>query len=426
MEKVLYILESSIIGAADLAQAAKEFDWKPIFLLNISNQEGEALCQIVKNTYIVCDTLDENDVISIIQRLSRKYKPIGIITLLDSRLSIVSNVAKKLNLPGIDSEVSKLTNKNYVYSLIPKSTPQTMALYKTQVDVVAINNFINECKNAIFCKPNIAAGAKGAFFANTVEKILAEIAHYQSSLPKHIDTSCYLLQEYLSGQLVSFEGYVINKRIEFITVTGRLKIGNTETVDLIPFHKQLDQSIILYCQQIIKELVELSGFQLGFFHAEFIVNRNQAKLIDANMGRLGGGNITQVIADCFNINPLDYYKNYLQIAILKKELIDPLLWKKPKFYSFGISYGVKSSCRLLDIMVPDSLVNSHILAVNRGNEIEQIGKNNWSILATIYGHESSLLDEVNKINIITDKGNFSPVYTTDYKLLKSHIANNLT
>ncbi|WP_340614207.1 hypothetical protein [Xenorhabdus thailandensis] len=165
------------------------------------------------------------------------------------------------------------------------------------------------------------------------------------------------------------------------------------------------------CKEITRTLISRSNYEYGFFHIEFIINKNNIKLIDANMGRPGGTNVMELIAFAYGIDPVKIFEHAISISILKKPVIKNQFFIETRCQDItGILYGQKETARLLrfELLNPKS---SHHLAVNMGTTVPGLGESNWSAIGTLTGKPEHVYEDLKKIKLFTDKGECGAILT---------------
>ena len=420
VKNLLFIVESSVLGVKYLCEAAKYLNFYPVILSEITNQEGDAKKQILDETYLKCDTSSFNGIVAGIQdyhKMEENKKIEGLVTLLDSRLHICSEVSQFLNLKGIESSCQTTKNKQNICNDIEEYSPKYFSLedfYSNKID----NFFKNNEKICI--KLKYGAGGKGFFIVDTFEILLEEISKRSSSPEEFF--SQYFLQQYINGELVSVEGYFLNNEVNIFEFTGRRKIKDTECSLVFPYSKNItsiQKDKIYDCLLKIKSFYNLKK---SFFHIEFIITGNEIYLIDANIGRPPGGNLIELICYSFGISVTDFFKNYLSILLKNNEFLNFKKIKiKDSIYTFnetlnssksylGVGYGVPLSTTFISLDYALNNNISYINAIDPNTKVCQMGETNWAWVGLVSGEESNVISEINKIKINTTDGVFSPVW----------------
>ncbi|EGC1289945.1 hypothetical protein H8526_004052 [Salmonella enterica] len=404
MKKYIVVVEASFLGVEYVAKAIRKIGYEPVFLTNYSSQEGDALIQLATERAIFCETTEIEDIISVIELLGRS-NIVGVTTFLDSRLSIIASVNKCLGLPGVSESLLKLKDKSYVNDIISEFVPKSLAVEWGKTPKDKIESFIlNSVANKYIAKPSFTAGALGTFVFNEYEEFSNGIESAVDKIPKHLEPNKYVIQEFFPGDLISIEGYTYEHHIEFIGATLRYKFNNTEVKHKFPYQNDMGIKNYEKCKSIICELINRSSYEYGFFHVEFMVNGNEVRLIDANMGRPGGTNIMELISFSYEIDPVLMFEHAISIAVFQKPTIDNQFFiGTPCVEITGILYGQKETARLLRFESPD-LKSTHHLAVNMGTTVPGLGESNWSVIGTLTGRPDDVFTDLKNIKLITDKG----------------------
>ncbi len=220
MDRIIFIVEASVIGPMYINKAVKELGYKPIFLVNLKNQEGDSLKQILNSEFIECETTNVDSLINAIKKFQNSIA--GIITFLDSRLKLVSEVAEYFSIPGIDSKVPLLYDKAKVSELIPEYSPKSVRFFCNDIPYKKIEKLFDNAASGIVVKPCLLAGGKGFREIKKREEIKS-IKEVDNTLPKYLDPEYMIAQEYIDGELISYEGYINSEEIVFLGITGRKK-----------------------------------------------------------------------------------------------------------------------------------------------------------------------------------------------------------
>lgn len=386
MKKLVFI-ETSDIGAAYTARACEKLGFSPLFLCNKKNIFGDTRDQLESECLkgYVIDT-DTSSVPFLLKALEDhhvdQHEVAGVMTFLDSRLEVAVNLRKALKAPlGLESTILALKSKAEVQRLIPEFSPFSIIFDRAEPPLVKIKEMITPGSQVII-KPSKLAGAIGArvVSADQVDQIPQWIS--ESELPEFLDDGQWVCQHYLKGPLYSAEGYVKDGQIRFLGLSNRSKVGFTESRIEFPVGAELSTSVHQSYRKGIASLVERSGFYYGFFHIEFIVEQDQAYIIDANMGRLGGGPLGEIIPLSFEISTEDFYAFVIQTSLNlrpAKFSEDSLcLINKSCRSTLGLCYGSASGGKFEGIKDNGSKRGGHTLVVNNGQNIERMGVNNWS------------------------------------------------
>lgn len=411
MKKHIMVVEASFLGVSYIARAIRNLGYEPIFLTNYWNQEGDALIQLAQERAIFCETTEIEDIKRVVNAFGRE-KIAGLTTLLDSRLAIIATANKELGLPGVSASVLNLKDKAWVNEIIPEYIPASLGIEWLVTPEKTIEDFIAASGAAKYiAKPGLTAGAIGTFTFQSFDEFKEKISLAIEKIPDYLNPNQYIIQEFFDGELVSIEGYACQNKVDFIGATKRFKYGNTEVQHKFPYQNDMGNTAYNKCKNVVSTLIDRADFNYGFFHIEFMVNGDEVRLIDANMGRPGGTNVMELIAFAYDVSPVKIFEHAISVAVLQKPVIENSFFDSPVREDVtGILYGLAESARLLRFDLPDP-ASSHHLAVNMGTVIPALGESNWSAIGTLTGKSEDVFDDLAKIKMITDKGEYGAVIT---------------
>ena len=406
---VLLIVESSDVGAAYTAEASLRLGFEPVFLADLNSYQGDTRAQLSHYCVLNGPTTDVNDLICRIADADL-YEVAGVVTFLDSRLRVASELARQIGVPGPDETVEILKSKDFVQALIPEFSPKSLAV-TSDVASVDVEAFLAEnVAREYILKPCEAAGAIGISRISraevTAERIRSLILN--GSVPSHLSPDAWILQESREGELVSLEGFVQQGEPRWLGANGREKVGNTESAMFFPYEKEIHPLAWITAKEAVRELVVRSGFQNGYFHVEFIVSGTDVTLIDANMGRLGGGPVGELIAESFGVDPIEVYRHVISVS-LGWPTVQGLYVGKPRKDVAGICYGVQDSAVIGDIefsgLKPgfEDFVR-HTRILDSGTRAPAMGTNNWAWVGMLSGLRRHVLKIAEQGRVQTEKG----------------------
>ncbi len=174
----------------------------------------------------------------------------------------------------------------------------------------------------VIFKPRCTAGGIGVCIVNAEQSVEIYSQHIQNlQIPNHLQPDEWMVQAYISGELVSLEGFVRNGEAQILGCTGRRKILNTESWAGFPYEHRLAVTTKNQAYEKVFDLIKASEIQNAFFHIELMVNQNEAFVIDANLGRLGGGGIGEILSSAYNASPVDIFTEVLKITLFPEKEI---------------------------------------------------------------------------------------------------------
>lgn len=408
MKPKIIIIETSDVGAAYTAEAIIKLNYEPIFICTMNNYQSDTYDQIIKYPYYDCnDTTQINNIIKIID--DNKIEKIeGVITMLDSRLSISIELAEFLDVPGIDPAIKTLFDKGKVIKLIPEHSPKTIQFNIDNIPFNELSNVLSNCTKLIF-KPTCSAGAFGMFIIDSNEK-LKDIQNIikRFGIEKLLKGE-WVAQPFLPGRLVSIEGYVFNGKANFVGFSARQKLDNTESVNYFPANDFIGEKSVYRVYQIINELIIRSKYKNGYFHSEFIINNDDCNLIDANFGRIGGGGVAQQIAVSYQKNPIDIYTHLIELTLFNR-VSNNNIYQNVPVRSLSVHYGLQEDATLSSLSLPINTGVLHTQLLGNGTLVPKMGINNWSWLGIAVGYPNELVMFLNSLVVTTNNGVKKPYY----------------
>jgi hypothetical protein len=415
---MLYVVESSVIGPAYISQAAKELGLEVTYLSKISNQEGDALRQMLAGRVLQCDTEDAAEMAAIIREDCGHRKLDGVVTFLDSRLGVCAELCRVLGVKGVDPAIMTVKSKAAVNELVPEYVPRSLAFDARNAPEAELRQMLRQASCGLIAKPALAAGAKGYREIGSEAELLPATQLVDRQLSPALMPHHLVVQERVLGELVSLEGFVTEGSLHFLGATGRRKQGNSESVFIFPYDERIDRTALAKAKMAVSALVKRSGFQNGFFHSEFIVEGGDAWLIDANFGRPGGANLAEVFSLSFGVDPSVFYALVLSVNLFGC-VPSIATWQAPPVPTLGIAYGLPERGRLLAIEGSEGLSSLHTLAQNFGCAVDAMGESNWAWVGLLAGPHSALRSDLAKLRLRTNRGLVAPTWYGSFDFMKA-------
>lgn len=409
MSKKIVFVESSCIGAGYSAEAAINLGYSPIFLTHRADSQGDTRIQMLKYDCIECDTRTVDEMSNAI--LNADLKDIRFITSFnDTSIINAAILARRLGTDGMGLIIERLKDKGEVYNFIPEFSPPSVLFSAQDIPVEKIERLF-EHGPTVMVKARRASGGLGAFHLTSPTDMnnLRERTS-SASIPDFLAPDLWLAQSFVEGELVSLEGYVCKSRIKFLGFSGRKKLGMTESAIMFPWDAKIAPEAIDQAKMAVTQLVARSGFNNAYFHIEFIVNKHRAVLIDANMGRIGGGALGEQIAMAFGVAPEMVYRHALALMVEGRDLGGDEIFKcspKPTSSSF---YGIPIEAELLSIRLPELKNCFHTQVLDAGQVVSPMGTDNYAWVGILSSESDRALKETPRIRIVTSKGEFGAIF----------------
>lgn len=406
MKRKIVVIETSDVGARYTGLAIRQLGFEPLFVVNsIDQYQADTRSQLAEFDILECgNTKDAENIILALSNLPVDNIE-AVTTLLDSRIPIAQKISKILSVKGLDEALWKVCEKELVVKIIPEYSPLSVIVSANKVLELQLES-IDDAERLIV-KPSRGAGALGCRDFIRSEKRTGEIKRHILEQSNQLEVDKFLIQENLTGRLVSLEGYVIGGNCYFLGFSLRKKVGQTESANFFPGDEYLPVGVRDQAKVAIKTLVERSEIKQGYFHSEFIVNEEVVKLIDANFGRIAGAAISEQMAVSFNVNPVILFSHVISVGCLGEK--NPLLLSE-SIDTLSICYGFSKRDRLVKLSLPKEWSINHTQILEENTEIPAMGGDNWAWLGLVSGAAGDVLKLIDYINLETPHGPVKPCY----------------
>ena len=401
--KKMILVDTSDVGADYSAKAVQQLGFEPIFLVDLDEFQGDTINEVKQYQHFHADTHSVSDLLNVIQTNNIQNIE-GVITALDSGIPFAIELAQQLNVRCMPPILSQLASKSYVAELIPEYSPKSYALSAEQLKQAQTQAYLKQY-NQLLIKPAKASAGIGAKHFRS-----EDIA---SSLTDHIAQFPYddwVVMEYIEGTLFSLEGFVNDNDVHYLGFTSRKNIGNTESYCEFPVDDSIPSQFQQSAKQAVKTLVQRSNYSNGYFHSEFLITDNGCYLIDANVGRIGGGPLVDMIAASYNIEPMEAMKHFILLTLFPEQKPTSPYQTEQVRPTCGINYGIPTESRLRAVHVDGFVQVRHTQLLDDNVLVPSMGANNFAWIGIISGVKSQVMSFVDSMEIQTDEGTFNPCY----------------
>lgn len=403
MQKMIFI-DTSDVGADYSAQAAQALGFEPVFLIDLDEFQGDTVQQVQQYKYFHADTQSVPELLNVIEQHNLQNIE-GVISTLDSGIPIAIQLADRLNVTSMPPILSELASKAYVAELVPEYSPNSYALSTQQLENTQTRHFLKKHEQ-LLVKPTNAAGGVGV-------KQLSSQDIEGLTLTQHLKQYPYqnwIVMEYVEGDLYSLEGFVHHDEVHFLGFTSRRNIGNTESYCEFPVDELIPLKLQRIAQQAIKALAKRSHYANGYFHSEFLITQTECYLIDANLGRIGGGALVDMLSASYDIAPVEVMQHFIMLSLFLDQTSGSPYAIDTVLKSCGINYGIPQQSRLVTIHEDSSSQINHTRLLGNGALVPAMGTNNFAWIGIISGTQSQVNEFVDKMAIQTESGVFKPCY----------------
>jgi hypothetical protein len=407
MKKTCLFVESSCVGAAHTAEAARRLGYEPFFLTDPAFSQGDTRLQILGYPHRECKTTSVEAMVPAAREVGSVT---GVTSFSDTCLMNASELAGVLGGRGLDPAVARLKDKWEAYRLVPEFSPPSIDFLASQVPVEALQAMIAR-HGTVMVKGRRNSGGQGSLTLRTADQVhgLAALLA-KTPIPAHLGPDLFMAQAFIDGALVSLEGFVSEGQAHFLGFSGRHKVGMSESRIIFPWDDKIDARARDRAYQAMRELVSRSGLQRGYFHVEFMIAEGEAYLIDANVGRIGGGGLGQQIALAHGLPPEEVHAHALALSIGDPAPTPEAYRQGPQRRTISIMYGTPVDAEFLSLKLPSGLPGYHTTILDAPQRVTAMGTDNYAWIAIASGEDGRIQGWVDEIIINTSEGSFSPVY----------------
>ncbi len=414
--KKIVIIGINCITAKYLPDALRGAGYEPTFILDIEAYSG-ASRQALETCR--CYQADIEDIRSVL-RLLRQTPEIlrgayAVTSFYDDKFPLIAHIARRWGLRCLEPAAVRLADKSEVMRLVPEYSPRGLVLRYGDLSHGAVSTFARSTR-ALVLKPALVSGGVGVTRPAPRDVSVASIrtAIATSGVPNALGQT-WILQERVAGRLVSLEGFAVAGVPTFICFALRGRIGTTEVSDLLPADDWVAAAVRAHCQKGICTLINRSGFRNGYFHCEFVITADNAYLIDANMGRIGGATYAEQIALAHRFEPGEILRHATLLPLDAATAGPPPAFLPPEETrpTLGFFYGLEHGGTIRSIALPEQRSSMHTQFARLGSRVPPIGTSDASWVGLLAGLVDDAVRDIDRISIETDHGFAPPFYLAE-------------
>jgi hypothetical protein len=413
MKKII-ILGVNAVGLKYLPQALRTVGYEPVFLLDPAGLSAQSVAALRGSACFPVDIEDRAAVLGLLAAHPAVTEEAFAITgLFDEKFPLIEEVAAAYGLCRPDPAAARLASKAEVARIIPEYCPPTSHFTAAAARLSAVDPAtVTPAPHGYILKPAEQAGGLGVVHlppdatARTVRDAVAS-----SGMPDD-DAYPWVLQSDIHGPLVSLEGYVEAGRVVLIGFSLRGRIAWTEVSNLLPADDRLPAAVRDRCRAAVSALVERSGMAQGYFHSEFLVPGDQAFLIDANAGRLGGGGHVEQLALAHALDPREILAHVVTLGLPDAPTSSaPAYHANPSPRStMACFYGLGQEAVVTSVSVPPGGRCLHTQVVPDGGHVGAAGTGDSAWVGVLTGPTEDVRREMEDIVVHTTTGPRRPAW----------------
>ncbi len=311
--KKILIVGASILQVPAI-QKAKEMGLE----VAVADYNPNAVGISLADKYFNASTIDKEALLKVAQ----EYKPDGIATMAtDMPMRAIAYVCEKTGLNGISQDCAfKCTDKvAMIKSFASNGVPSPMFWEISNIEQLVENKekFIFPC----IMKPSDNSGSRGVVLCHSFEELNQNYEYAHSSSRDGV----VLIEEYMTGDEVSVETFVVDGVANVLQITDKLTTGAPHFVEMghsqpTKLSKQAQESI----KDVAQKAVTAVGLTNGPAHLEMMVKNDNARMIEMG-ARMGGDCITSHLVPLST--GIDMTKQTILCALGEKVELEPKLSK---------------------------------------------------------------------------------------------------
>ncbi|MFN8612769.1 MAG: ATP-grasp domain-containing protein [Vulcanimicrobiota bacterium] len=264
-----------------------------------------SLRQWLTDYYRVQDLHDYDQLLRALGWLTHSH---GKLDRLDSHaeywLETEARLRTDFNIPGLRQESIRLMKSKSAMKELFRRAGLRVAPGRLASSLAEAAAFFHELGKPVVAKPDIGVGASGTFKLESLEQLQKFYGQ---------DRPGYFLEEYIEGELFSFDGLVDQTGQLVFYTAHRFSNGIMEIVNS-------DEDIFYYSlrdipgdlEQAGRRLIQSYGLRERFFHFEFFRRRCDGQLVALEVNMRPPGGLT---TDLFNYaNDIDIYREWARVV----------------------------------------------------------------------------------------------------------------
>jgi hypothetical protein len=412
MTRIL-VLGIGCVTAKYLPAALRGAGHEPVFLLDLDAYAGEPRDTLAACEWYPADLDDPEAVLRLLRDKPEILDGVGAVSgFFDELYPLVERVAQAHGLAYVGQVAARLADKAEVVGLIPEYSPRSIAFHPDGVPVARLRELGPE----LVLKPAVGTGGLGAVRLDTAALSAGTVrAAIAASGLRGAGEQCWVAQERLDGQLISLEGYVTDGVLRVIGFSLRGRIGWTEVDNLYPADSEIPATIRDHCTAAVRKLVRRAGYREGYLHCEFLADLaqgsgSQPRLIDANLGRLGGATVVEQVALAHGLGAGEVARHVLLLPLGLASRVPAYRPVELATPTLSYYYGLRDGGRVRSIQLPPDLDCVHTRFARADGAAPPIGTSDYAWVGLLTGTTAAARRDIDRIRIETDSGFAAPCY----------------
>lgn len=332
----------------------------------------------------------------------------AVTTLFDEQWPLVEAVALKHGWAYPGHTFARLSDKAIVATYARALSPPTYPFDAS--DPQALSEVLNNGEVDWIIKPACCSGGEAVGRIPAGPSALGKVRVH---LARHfaLQAQRWLLQPCLEGTLISFEGYMAQAVLHRVGISRRARIGLTEVANRFPANDRITAQQQAFGWQSLEQMFAIAGCRDGWFHCECIVGPGGLHLIDANVGRIGGATVLEQVALATGVLPHELLAHVLLLPLPQLQRRLPAL-RPAVLDTLGVWYGLAEGAVLQGIELGPQAAR-HTRFAPEGALVPPVGTSDYAWVGMFSGLEADVLNGLNGLRLITDRGAVAPAFSLD-------------
>ena len=404
----LIVVGISCVGAKYLSQAVRFVGLEPVVVADPDRYADQSREALLKCTCLTADITDARSVARALRSRDDLLDSSTFITSpFDEVFPVIDLISTDLGLISPSPVLARLADKALVASLIPEYSPVTVRLDPAELPDDPPSCFPSQ---EVVLKPSLCTGGLGITMFR--QDALTRESLAEAITMSEVPGACvrpWLLQQSVDGDLISLEGYFQEGNLHIIGYSRRARIGFTEVINTFPADDTLSAKARARAETAVGVLASRSGFANGYLHCEFLVADEYVYLIDANMGRLGGGVIVEQIALANGLRAKQILAHSLLLPFDPQSAAPAYKPAASLPTVIAYHYGLRDGGVVRSVSVPADAECLHTRYVPDGHRVPPVGISDYAWVGMIAGFPADCDSVIDRITICTDNGE-QPAY----------------
>lgn len=280
------------------------------------------------------DTFDHAAAVSAAMDLAATHRFSGVARWLDRSVEIGAEIAEKLNLPGPGRAAAHLCRHKHKMkqALAGLGVTPRNALIRSEADLKSALEYVG---TPAILKPVGASASRGIFRVDDLSSLRDAFATLSRvATPRYDDIfrllgGEYVLESFVSGQLISVEGFVTDGTVHFVGIIDHLNTADYYLDFRHVYPADLDRNLEAAIYESARRILRTLNLKHSAFQIEGLVNSQGFTFLEIAARTAGDYNTTHLLPSGTGI---DHVVNYLRVVMGQPPECPEVPLKLPRHY----------------------------------------------------------------------------------------------